>query len=105
MPVRKSMEEVLVLDGTRADVALQCMASLSKKPFKNPTHNTVVHQLSAKYGTMSVSGNIAVTLHPEGEMRTRVVAVSTAAADNVWALLKSPNKEILGSFKEGLSGA
>ena len=101
MAIRKSLQEELVLSGSREAWMEKCSAALEASGFKNVTKNGPLFQIAANYKKFTVWGEILITLTPSGS-DTKVAATSTANVDNIFALFKSPNKAILSAFKEGL---
>ncbi len=105
MAVRKAVEDAFVVDGSRENVARLCQQALAKRPFSAATFSDVLHQARANYRTLTIWGEIVVTLTPEAGERTRIVAKASAGVDNLYAVFRSPTRTILSAFKENYSEA
>jgi hypothetical protein len=103
MPVRKSVEETLVVDGPRAEWVEKSRAALEAQGFGKVEANATLGQVTATYRKLTVAGELVVTLTPEGDEATRIVARATAGVDNVFALFSSPGQRIINQFKAGLA--
>jgi len=101
MAIRKSVEEEMVVPGSRKEWLTKCATALTSQGFTNVTKHQELFQVEASYKKITVWGSIQITLTPAGS-DTKITARSTANVDNIYALLKSPNKTILSKFKEGL---
>ena len=104
MAIRKSIEETLVVVGTRDDVLRRCEKGLSAQGFTAVKSNAVLYQIEGKFHKAFVWGEILITLLPEGD-NTRIVAKATANVDNVYTLFSSPTKKIHAAFKAGFSNS
>jgi len=102
MAIRRSVEEVLVVDGVRNQWVSRCEQALRSGGFGGVKVNTALNQVEGVYHKFFVWGEIVVTLLPEGG-NTKIVAKATANVDNIWALFSSPTKKILQTFKAGLA--
>jgi hypothetical protein len=100
MALRKSVEEVLVVTGERAEVFQRCQRSLTSSGFSAIEANPTLYQLTAKFRKLTTWGEILVTLIPEGT-NTRLTLKATANVDNIYALFSSPTKKVLTAFKTG----
>ena len=101
MAIRKSLEEEMVMAGTREEWMQKCTSALESSGFTKLNTNKTLYQIEANYKKSTIWGSITITLIPVNE-DTKITAVSTANVDNIYALFKSPNKTILSKFKEGL---
>jgi len=101
MAIRKSMQEEMVVSGSREEWLQKCVKVLELSGFTKVTKNTAIYQIEANYKKFMTWGTVLITLSPSGT-DTKITAVSTANVDNIFALFKSPNKTILFAFKEGL---
>jgi len=101
MAIRKSMQEEVVVPGTREEWMQKCAKALELQGFTKVTTNATLFQVEANYKKVATWGTILLTLTPAGN-DTKITAVSTANVDNIYALFKSPNKTILSEFKKGL---
>ena len=101
MAIRKSMREELVVSGNREDWMHRCENALKSAHFTRVIKNVALYQIEANFKKFTVWGTISITLIPE-EDNIRIVAVSTANMDNIYALFRSPNKVIISKFKNGL---
>jgi len=101
MPIRKSKESTIVLDKNREQVLLDCERALRRGNFKNIEVNKSAYRLIAVYKTLTIWGNIEITLIPDGE-RTSIQIKSTAAIDNIYALFRSPGNLISEAFISNL---
>ena len=101
MAIRKSLEEEMVMAGTREEWMQKCTSALESSGFTKLNTNKTLYQIEANYKKFMTWGSITITLMPDDE-DTKITAVSTANVDNIFALFKSPNKTILSKFKEGL---
>lgn len=102
MAIRKSVEEVIVVDGPRNQWISRCEHALRSGGFGGVNANTALNQVEGTYHKFFAWGEVLVTLLPEGE-NTRIVTKATANMDNIWALFTSPTKIILKAFKDGLA--
>lgn len=101
MAVRKSAEETVVVAGDRETWMVKCRQALERSGFSKIEAMPALFQLQGGYKKATVYGEILLTLLPEGSS-TRINIKATANMDNLFALLKSPTKEIIKKFKEGL---
>ncbi len=102
MAIRKSVEEVFVVDGQREVWVGRCEAALRSAGFGGVEANIALNQVKGNFHKLLVWGDILITLLPEGA-HTTIVAKATANVDNIWALFISPTKKILDAFKSNLS--
>ena len=102
MAVRKSVEDVFVVDGPRDEWLSKVEQALTTQGFTNVQTSAALYQADASYKKATVWGTLAVTLLPEGEAATRIRATATANVDNLFAAFSSPGRKILGRFKQGL---
>ena len=101
MAIRKSMQEEMVVSGSRDKWLQKCVRALESSGFTKVTKSASLYQLEANYKKFMTWGTVLITLSPTGT-DTKITAVSTANVDNIFALFKSPNKTILSAFKAGL---
>ena len=101
MAIRKSKEENFEVKGTLEDLKLKVENALKNGEFTSINTNNVLNQIRANYKKLTVWGEISVTLI-ENNDKVKIVAVSTANSDNIFALFNSPNKVILDNFKNNL---
>ena len=101
MAIRKSVDSTFVLDNDREQILIDCESALKKGNFKKIEVNKTIYQLTAKYKTFTVVGEIEINLIPDGE-KTSVQVKSTGNIDNVFALFGSPGKKILNQFSSNL---
>ena len=101
MAVRKSSEETLVVGGSREFWLPKCKAALETGGFSKIQMSETLLQLEGALRKMTVCGSIVVTLLPDGG-NTKIHIKSTGNMDNLFALLKSPNKAIAAAFKRGI---
>ena len=101
MAIRKSKEENFEVNGTLEDLKLKVENALKKGEFTSINTNNFLNQITANYKKLTVWGEISITL-TENNGKVKIVAVSTANSDNVFALFNSPNKVILDNFKNNL---
>ncbi len=102
MAVRKTIEEVVVVDGNRDSWLTRCEAALHAQGFTGVAVNPTLLQLEGNYKKATVWGSLLVSLMPSGENATSIVMRATANIDNVFALFSSPGQKIVNRFKEGL---
>ena len=101
MAVRKSMQEEMVVSGSREEWLKKCVQVLAKSGFTKVAENAAIYQIEASYKKFMTWGSILITLTPSGT-DTKIAVVSTANVDNIFALFKSPNRTIMSAFKDGL---
>jgi len=99
--IRKSMREEMVVSGDRNDWLERCEKALLLARFRKVVKNVTLFQIEANLKKFTVRGAILITLEPDGD-NTRIVVVSTAHVDNIYALFRSPNKVIIAKFKSAL---
>lgn len=104
MAIRKSMEEKVTVEEERSIWLPKVQKALEIGNFKNISVNTTLYQIAADYKKFTVWGEILITLTPAGNdnHKTEILIKSTANADNIYALFKSPNKTIIEAFKSNL---
>lgn len=102
MAIRKSKEEVFVVDGDRELWLQRCQAALERGRFSDVNVSAALWQLQARYRKLTTWGSIDITLLPVSEGQTKVTVVVTSNVDNIYALFRSPGTKILEAFKEGL---
>ena len=101
MAIRKSKEENFEVNGTIEDLKSKVENALEKGEFTSIKTNNILNQINANYKKLTVWGEISITL-TENNGKVKINAISTANADNVFALFSSPNKVILDNFKNNL---
>ncbi len=94
-----------MVDGDRAAWVERCHRALDSAGFTKVEARPEFGQVTGSYKKLSVWGDIAITLVPDGDARTRIDATATAAVDNVYALFGSPGRKIIARFKDALSSA
>ncbi len=104
MPVRKSVEETVVVDGERDDWLEKCFALLNEQGFKGVTCSETLYQVGGDWKPVigTLYGDIEITLTPQGNDATRMRIVGTGAVDNIYALFGSPGKRLIAKFKAGI---
>jgi len=100
MAIRKSKEETFSVKGNIDEWMIKGEKALQNGGFSNVKNNKLLNQLTADYKKLTVVGEIAVTLMPEGD-NIKINAKSSANTDNIFALFTSPNQKILEQFKNG----
>jgi hypothetical protein len=103
MAVRKAVSETFMVDGPRDEWLTRCSTTLEQTGFKQIQTNATLGQIQADFHKATTWGSLALTLTPNGDDRTTIVATATANADNVFALFKSPGRKILDAFKSGMA--
>jgi hypothetical protein len=103
--VRKTVEEAFIVDGPREEWIDRCVAALTAAGFTGVAPNATLGQVSGNYKKLTVWGELALTLKPEGSNQTEIAASATANVDNIFALFGSPGRKIIQQFKSGLSAA
>jgi hypothetical protein len=101
MAIRKTVEEEIVVSGSREDWLDKCTSTLEKNGFTQIIKSKALYQIEANYKKFTIWGSIQVALMPVGS-DTKIKATATANVDNIYALFKSPGKTVLAKFKEGL---
>ncbi|MET9386192.1 hypothetical protein ABZY09_35300 [Streptomyces sp. NPDC002928] len=103
MPIRKSMEETLVVAGERDEWLARCAKGLIAAGFKDVQTNTVLGQVAGTYKKFPTNGDLTITVIPGARSgHTQLTLRATAAVDNIYALFSSPNKKILITAKASL---
>jgi hypothetical protein len=102
MAVRKTIEEVVVVDGDRATWLARSESALHRQGFTRVSANGALYQVEANYKKEKVWGTLQVTLLPSGDSSTAITMQATANVDNIYALFASPGRKIITRFKEGL---
>ena len=102
MGVKKSVEEVLILDGSIEELMNVCTKSLERADFSRIEVNKDLHQITAAHRKFTVWGTISIILSPENANTTKLSITATANVDNAFALFKNPGKEIIGAFKNNI---
>ena len=100
--MRKSIEEVVVVVGSREEWLERCRQALERQGFTKVEVAQTLGQIHANYKKMTTWGTLDITLLPEGDAQTRMNLKATANVDNVYAVFRSPGKKILETFKTGL---
>jgi hypothetical protein len=101
MAIRKSVEETLVIAGSRNEVFRRCESALKSQGFTKVTTNVTLYKIEGQLHKLTVWGEILITLLPAEGKNTKITMRATAGVDNVWALFSSPTKKILAAFKAG----
>ncbi|MEO6301784.1 MAG: hypothetical protein ABIP51_01300 [Bacteroidia bacterium] len=101
MAIRKSKEENYTVKGSTLDIIKKCENALNIGGFKKINVNPTLNQITANYKTLTVVGQISITLEekPNG---VGLLVVATANTDNLFALFNSPTQKILSQFKDNL---
>jgi hypothetical protein len=104
MAIRKSIEETLAVDGTPTIWLSICKNALERKGFSRIEVDEVLGQLQASYRTKTIWGTLHISVLPgEGrEDQTRLHLIATGNVDNIYALFRSPSRNILDEFKAGI---
>jgi hypothetical protein len=102
MAVRKSLEERVVVKGERSELLERCRTALQRGGFSKIDVNSVLFQVDARYRKFTTSGTLLLSLLPVPE-GVEISMRSTANADNIYAIFRSPNQKILRAFKDNLS--
>lgn len=103
MAIRKSVEETLVVGGSPEQWFASCEQALKSQKFKKVVVTRELGQVKGDYKPMigTLHGDVLLVLVPDGA-NTRIEIKATAAADNVYALGRSPGAKLIEKFKEGL---
>jgi hypothetical protein len=104
VPVRKSVEETVVVKGDREDWLEECATVMRRQGFKPVTCDETLYQINGNWKPVigTLNGDIQVTLLPEGDDMTRMQIKGTGAVDNIYALFGSPGKRLIAKFKSGI---
>jgi hypothetical protein len=100
--IRKSVEDTFVVSGSRDEWLQRGRTALEDGGFTKVQTSDAIYELSGNYKKLTVWGDIRVTLVPEGDSETRIIARATANIDNVFSLFRSPGRAILDQFKGSL---
>lgn len=103
MAIRKSMEQTVVVQGNRDLWLTKVETALIQAKFTKVQSNKTTYQITGNYKKLTVWGEIAIALLPDGPSVTKLAIKSTANVDNIYALISSPNKKIIASFLEQIS--
>jgi hypothetical protein len=104
MAIRKSMEEILVVRGTREDWLTRVAKSLMAGGYKDVRTSEPLGQVTGKYRKFPTYGEITVTVCPAAATdMTQLTLRTTADVDNIYALFSSPNKKLMGVAKLGMA--
>jgi hypothetical protein len=99
MAIRKSMQERFTVKGQRDAVLSQAAAGLQVQGFKDVREQRHLGQVSARYKSMTLVGDVLITVLPSQAGMVQVELRTTAAVDNVFALFGSPNAKLLSRAK------
>jgi hypothetical protein len=104
MPIRKSVEEKLVVKGDREDWLDRCALVMREQGFKRVQCSETLYQITGdwKPAIGTLYGDLQITLLPEGDGMTHMQITGTGAVDNVFALFGSPGKRLIEKFKSGI---
>lgn len=102
---RRSVEESLIVDGSREEWFAKCRQTMETQGYKKVTASESLGQLTGdpkqRIGTVWW-GSLTVTLTPEGSSRTRLTLTGTANVDNIFAMFGSPGQKVIDRFKAEL---
>jgi hypothetical protein len=103
MGIRKTVEEQMVVPGSRDEWLCLCERSLKSQKFKKVSVNSTLGQVRGDFKQYigTIWGDIIITLTPEGP-NTRLTVRATANVDNASALFSSPGAKMIEKFKAGL---
>ncbi len=99
MAIRKSMEELVRVDGDCNLWMTKVQEALVIGRFTKIKCNEILHQVTANYKKFATWGEICITLISVESSKTDIHIKTTANMDNIYALFKSPNKTIMDAFK------
>ena len=102
MAIRKTVEDVFVVRGVPEDWFPRCENALQAQGFTSLQPAPAFGQIRANYKKATLWGTLDLTLIPENQASTRILARATANIDNVFAAFKSPGQKIIDRFKQGL---
>lgn len=102
MAIRKSKQEMFLINGNVEDWLTKSEIALKEGGFTNIKINRLLNQITADYKKISIWGEISISLITEVE-NIRINVISTANTDNIFALFISPNQKILTQFKNNLT--
>jgi len=102
MAARKSVEDTLVVAGSREAWLPKCRDALEAQGFSKVDASETLFQIKANYKKATVWGDLELTLFPEGGDSTKINARSTANVDNIFAVFGSPGRKIIDRFKQGI---
>jgi hypothetical protein len=98
----KSVQEEIVVSGSREEWLEKCVTSLSSSNFFDVTTNELIYQIEAHYQKGYVTGGtILITLTPS-ETYTKIKIISTSFGATMFKDSDEINMEILSNFKKGL---
>jgi len=99
MAIRKSKKKSLQFNGLIEDAKAKCRTALELGGFKEIESNDSLNQMTAVFNNFFVVGSIEIGLAIT-EYGVSVSLISTANADNIFALFSSPNDKIMKSFTD-----
>jgi len=100
MPLTKSFQETLHVEGACADWLNKCVAALEKGSFTRFCVDDESFMIDADYRGLTIDGSIRLLLAQERD-RVAIEIHIIAAVDNVWAL-RDPLQRIFHAFKQQL---
>jgi len=101
MAIRKSLKEVVVVEGNRAEWIARCDSAMVDGGFWDVNLSEEIGQVEGRYTKFTVVGQLLVSVRPTfGGLEIEMI--STANIDNLFALFNSPNRKILRAFKDHL---
>lgn len=101
MAVRGNKKEFFKIKGELAQVKSIILQSLQSAKFKKIQDNTFLNQITASYNSMTLVGNIRITLYEQSSF-IQIEAEATANVDNIYSLFYSPTQKILDKFKDAI---
>lgn len=101
MAVRSNKKESFKIKGNLSQVKPIILQSLQLAKFKKIQDNTFLNQITASYHSMTLVGNIRITLYEQPDF-IQVDAEAVANVDNIYTLFRSPTQKILDKFKESI---
>lgn len=104
MPVRKSVEEAIVVNGSREDWLEKCASVMRAQGFKRVMTDETLFQVTGNWKPVigTLYGDVQVAVLPDGD-NTRLQITGTGAVDNIYALFGSPGKRLIAKFKSGIA--
>lgn len=102
MAARKTIEEVVVVDGDRASWLARSESALHRQGFTRVAVDETLYQITANYKKLTVWGAFQVSLSPAEASSTAITMRATANVDNIYAIFSSPGRKIITRFKQGL---
>jgi hypothetical protein len=98
MTIHRSAEETLDVAGPLEGWLPRCKQALEATGFERVQVADILQQITGEYRTFTVSGEIEITLRPNGN-DTTIAVKATADVNRLLAMLHNPTKAILAKFK------